>query len=400
MINAKTFTRKTKEALDSANELAITSGHARVVPRHIASALISEPNGIFFQAISNVGGQESARAFDRFIKESLKKLPRSPSPDNIPGSALLMNVLKKAYVAQKSHGDTHLGVEHLILGILDNSHIEYFLKQSHVNVSKVKLEVEKLRTIQALKNYGRDLVEQAGKLDPVIGRDEEIRKVMRILSRMTKNNPVLIGEPGVGKTAVVEGLAQRIVKGDIPRDLSDMRLIALDMGALVAAGAKYMGEFEERLKTVLKEVEDAEGKVVLFIDEIHLVLGAGQTQGAMDAANLFKPMLARGQLRCIGATTFDEYRKCVEKDAAFERRFQKVYVDEPSVPDTISILRGLKEKYEGHHGVRIQDRAFVVAAQLSSRYISGMCALCTLLIDVFSVYINYTYLCIECGWFW
>ncbi|KAK2393087.1 Chaperone protein ClpB1 [Trifolium repens] len=335
MINAKTFTRKTKEALDSANELAITSGHARVVPRHIASALISEPN------------------------------------DNIPGSALLMNVLKKAYVAQKSHGDTHLGVEHLILGILDNSHIEYFLKQSHVNVSKIKLEVEKLRTIQALKNYGRDLVEQAGKLDPVIGRDEEIRKVMRILSRMTKNNPVLIGEPGVGKTAVVEGLAQRIVKGDIPRDLSDMRLIALDMGALVAAGAKYMGEFEERLKTVLKEVEDAEGKVVLFIDEIHLVLGAGQTQGAMDAANLFKPMLARGQLRCIGATTFDEYRKCVEKDAAFERRFQKVYVDEPSVPDTISILRGLKEKYEGHHGVRIQDRAFVVAAQLSSRYISG-----------------------------
>jgi ATP-dependent Clp protease ATP-binding subunit ClpB len=212
MINAKTFTRKTKEALDSANELAITSGHARVVPRHIASALISEPNGIFFQAISNVGGQESARAFDRFIKESLKKLPRSPSPDNIPGSALLMNVLKKAYVAQKSHGDTHLGVEHLILGILDNSHIEYFLKQSHVNVSKVKLEVEKLRTIQALKNYGRDLVEQAGKLDPVIGRDEEIRKVMRILSRMTKNNPVLIGEPGVGKTVVVEGLAQRIVK--------------------------------------------------------------------------------------------------------------------------------------------------------------------------------------------
>ncbi|MCH95645.1 chaperone protein ClpB1-like, partial [Trifolium medium] len=258
-----------------------------------------------------------------------------------------------------------------------------FLKQSNVDVSKVKSEVEKHRTnegekvdsaygdtIQALKLYGRDLVEQAGKLDPVIGRDEEIRRVVRILSRRTKNNPVLIGEPGVGKTAVVEGLAQRIVKGDIPRDLSDVRLIALDMGALVA-GAKYLGEFEERLKTVLKEVEDAEGKVVLFIDEIHLVLGAGRTQGAMDAANLFKPMLARGQLRCIGATTLDEYRKYVEKDAAFERRFQQVYVDEPSVPDTISILRGLKEKYEGYHGVRIQDRAIVVAAQLSSRYISG-----------------------------
>jgi ATP-dependent Clp protease ATP-binding subunit ClpB len=301
-----------------------------------------------------------------------------------------MNVMKRAQVAQKSRGDTHLGVDQLILGILEDPQIEDFLKQSNVDVSKVKSEVEKLRaneekkvdsasgdTIQALKIYGRDLVEQAGKLDPVIGRDEEIRRVVRILSRRTKNNPVLIGEPGVGKTAVVEGLAQRIVKGDIPRDLSDVRLIALDMGALVA-GAKYMGEFEERLKTVLKEVEDAEGKVVLFIDEIHLVLGAGRTQGAMDAANLFKPMLARGQLRCIGATTLDEYRKYVEKDAAFERRFQQVYVDEPSVPDTISILRGLKEKYEGHHGVRIQDRAIVVAAQLSSRYISGMRALCTL----------------------
>ncbi|XP_045817512.1 chaperone protein ClpB1-like isoform X1 [Trifolium pratense] len=384
MINPETFTQKTNEAVASAHELAITSGHVLLNPLHLASTLISEPNGIFFQAISNVGGQESARAFDRVIKQSLKKLPtQSPPPNDVPASTSLMNVMKRAQVAQKSCGDTHLGVDQLILGLLEDSQIEDFLKQSNVDVSNVKSEVEKQRakegekgdsaygdTIQALKLYGRDLVEQAGKLDPVIGRDEEIRRVVRILSRRTKNNPVLIGEPGVGKTAVVEGLAQRIVKGDIPRDLSDVRLIALDMGALVA-GAKYLGEFEERLKTVLKEVEDAEGKVVLFLDEIHLVLGAGRTQGAMDAANLFKPMLARGQLRCIGATTLDEYRKYVEKDAAFERRFQQVYVDEPSVPDTISILRGLKEKYEGYHGVRIQDRAIVVAAQLSSRYISG-----------------------------
>ncbi|XP_048443865.1 chaperone protein ClpB1 [Pyrus x bretschneideri] len=225
-------------------------------------------------------------------------------------------------------------------------------------------------TLKTLKTYGRDLVNQAGKLDPVIGRDEEIKRVETILSRRTKNNPVLIGEPGVGKTAVVEGLAQRIVGGDVSSNLADVRLIALDMGALVA-GATHQGEFEERLKAVLKEVEEAKGKVILFIDEIHLVLGAGRTEGSMDAANLFKPMLARGQLRCIGATTLEEYRKYVEKDAAFERRFQQVYVAEPSVPDTISILRGLKEKYEGHHGVWILDKALVVAAHLSSRYITG-----------------------------
>ncbi|KHN18346.1 Chaperone protein ClpB1 [Glycine soja] len=316
------------------------------------------------------------------LHEALKKLPcQSPPPDEVPASTNLVKAIRRAQAAQKSRGDTHLAVDQLILGILEDSQIGDLLKEAGVAVARVKSEVDKQEgkkvesasgdtNFQALKTYGRDLVEQAGKLDPVIGRDEEIRRVVRILSRRTKNNPVLIGEPGVGKTAVVEGLAQRIVRGDIPSNLADVRLIALDMGALVA-GAKYRGEFEERLKSVLKEVEDADGKVILFIDEIHLVLGAGRTEGSMDAANLFKPMLARGQLRCIGATTLEEYRKYVEKDAAFERRFQQVFVAEPSVVDTISILRGLKERYEGHHGVRIQDRALVMAAQLSSRYITG-----------------------------
>eukprot|EP00268_Persea_americana_P036370 TRINITY_DN3584_c0_g1_i1.p1 TRINITY_DN3584_c0_g1~~TRINITY_DN3584_c0_g1_i1.p1 ORF type:complete len:909 (-),score=270.12 TRINITY_DN3584_c0_g1_i1:261-2987(-) len=385
-MNPEKFTHKTNEALMSAHELALNSGHAQITPVHLALALISDPSGIFRLAVSSAGGgDEPSNSFERVLKQALKKIPsQSPAPDEVPASTSLIKVIRRAQSYQKSRGDSHLAVDQLILGLLEDSQISDILKEAGVSAARVKTEVEKLRgkegkkvesasgdtNFQALKTYGRDLVEQAGKLDPVIGRDEEIRRVVRILSRRTKNNPVLIGEPGVGKTAVVEGLAQRIVRGDVPSNLMDVRLVALDMGALVA-GAKYRGEFEERVKAVLKEVEEAQGKVILFIDEIHLVLGAGRTEGSMDAANLFKPLLARGQLRCIGATTLEEYRKYVEKDAAFERRFQQVYVAEPSVADTISILRGLKEKYEGHHGVRIQDRALVVAAQLSSRYITG-----------------------------
>ncbi|QCD80820.1 ATP-dependent Clp protease ATP-binding subunit ClpB [Vigna unguiculata] len=384
-MNTEKFTQKTKAAVSSAHELAMSSGHVQLTTLHLAHVLISDPNDIFYKAISNAGDEPSARSVERVLGQAIKKLPsQSPPPDEVPANANLMKTVERAHALQKSVGDTHLAVDQLIIGLLEDSQMGELLREAGVAAARVKSEVKKLRrkevrkvesasggpTFLALETYGCNLVEQAGKLDPVIGRDEEIRRVVRILSRRTKNNPVLIGEPGVGKTAVVEGLAQRIVRQNVPSNLSDVRLVALDMGALVA-GTKYRGDFEERLKEVLKEVEKAEGKVILFIDEIHLVLGAGSTDGSMDAANLLKPMLARGQLRCIGATTLGEYRKYVEKDAAFERRFEQVFVAEPSVADAISILRGLKERYEGHHGVRIQDRALLMAVQLSSRYITG-----------------------------
>lgn len=389
MISEK-FAHKTNEALVSASNLAASAGHPQFTPLHLAVVLISDSTGIFNQAITSVGGENAAKAAERVLKQAPRTLPsRSPPPGKVAASLSLIKMTRQAQATQKAQGDSHLTVNQLVLGLLEDSQIRDLLKEAGVDPARVKSEVDKLHgkegrrvesasgdtNFQALKTYGRDLVEEAGKLDPVIGRDEEIGRVVRILSRRTKNNPVLIGEAGVGKTAVVEGLAQRIVKGDVPSNLADVRVVALNMGALVA-DTKYRGDFEGRVKAVLKEVEENQGKVTLFIDEIHLVLGAGRTKGSsMDAANLFKPMLARGQLRCIGATTLEEYRKYVEKDAAFERRFQQVYVAEPSVADTISILRGLKEKYEGHHGVRIQDRALVDAAQLSSRYITGMVAI-------------------------
>ena len=376
------FTDKAREAVSEAAELAKQHNNSQIEVEHLLAALLSQEGGVVPQVIQKAGGNLAEA--QRIVNSDIERLPRVYGGSEPGISPRLRRVLEDAWKEMSQFQDEYLSVEHLLLAIFDtDGAAERALKAAGLDRAAVLKALTSIRgsqrvtdqnpegKYQALEKYGRNLTELAaqGKLDPVIGRDEEIRRVIQVLSRRTKNNPVLIGEPGVGKTAIAEGLAQRIVRGDVPKTLADKQVVTLDLGALVA-GAKYRGEFEERLKAVLKEITSAEGSIILFIDELHTLVGAGAAEGAMDASNMLKPMLARGELHCIGATTLDEYRKHIEKDAALERRFQPVLVDQPSVEDTISILRGLKQRYEVHHGVRIQDSALVAAAVLSNRYIT------------------------------
>jgi ATP-dependent Clp protease ATP-binding subunit ClpB len=379
------FTRKTGEALQAAQALARDGNHSQVTPEHLLAALVSQPEGVVLPVLERLG--VSAKTVRDRVDEALGNLPQvyGQTAQQAQLSQDAYRVLEAADQERTKLDDDYLSTEHILLAMAEvTGGVGDLLRGLGVTCDAVLDALKDVRgshrvtsenpedQYQALERFGRDLTEEArkGKLDPVIGRDEEIRRVIQVLSRRTKNNPVLIGEPGVGKTAIVEGLARRIVEGDVPEGLRNKRIVALDIGSMVA-GSKYRGEFEERFKAVLKEISDAEGEIITFVDELHTIVGAGGAEGAVDAGNMIKPMLARGELRLIGATTLDEYRKHIEKDAALERRFQPVYVGEPTVEDTIAILRGLKERYEVHHGVRIQDAALVGAAVLSNRYVTG-----------------------------